>query len=252
LRFTFKYFELSNFQDETSPQVYARIGGMAYLIIFLAGGFDAMFIRNSMIVWGDAAATTNHIMASQLLWRVGIAGDLLMHVCDVVVMMVFYVLLRPVNRNLALLVVLFNVIQTAVLVANKLNLLVPILLFGSPEYQKMFEPQQLQALTYLCAEAHEHGFGIGLIFFGFECLVLGHLIFKSGYLPRTIGILMQIAGLSYLINSFTMLLAPTFANRIFPAILLFAFPGEVSLCLWLLVKGVNITKWKEKSARVNE
>jgi hypothetical protein len=186
-------------------------------------------------------------MASPLLWRIGIAGDLVMHVCDVVLIMVFYVLLRPVNKNLVLLAVLFNLIQTAVLVANKLNLLVPLFLLGSADYLKVFEPHQLQALTYLSVKAHGYGFGIGLIFFGFECLILGYLIFRSGYLPRILGILMQIAGLCYLTNSFALILTPTFANMIFPAVLVPSFIAELSLCLWLLAKGVNVPKWKEKA-----
>ena len=93
---------------ETSPQVYARIGGVLYLIIIVAGIFGEMFVRDNLIVSGDATATANNIMASQLLWRIGIAGDLLMHVCDIPLMLIFYLLLRPVNKNLALLAVLFN------------------------------------------------------------------------------------------------------------------------------------------------
>ena len=239
---------MATLKPETSPQVYARIGGLAYLFIIVAGAFGEMFIRNTIIVSGDAAATANNIAASPLLWRIGIAGDLLMHVCDVILMMVFYVLFKPVNKNLALLAVLFNLIQTAVLVANKTNLLMPLFLSGSEDYLKAFDAHQLQALTYLSVKAHGFGFGMGLIFFGFTCLINGYLIFKSGYLPRILGVLMQIAGLCYLVNSFALILFPTFANLIFPAVLVPAFIGELSLCLWLLVKGVNITKWKEQLA----
>jgi hypothetical protein len=85
------------------PQVYARIGGILYLIIILAGGSGALFVRGSLVVAGNAAATATNILASRYLWRAGVAGDLVMHVCDVALMLVFYVLLRPVNRNLALL-----------------------------------------------------------------------------------------------------------------------------------------------------
>jgi hypothetical protein len=170
-----------------------------------------------------------------------------MHVCDVVLIMVFYVLLKPVNKNLALLAVLFNLIQTAVLVANKLNLVMPLFLLADADYLKAFNSHQLQALSYLSIKAHAHGFGTGLIYFGFECLVLGYLIFKSGYFPKTIGILMQIAGLCYLVNSFSLLVAPGLANALFPAILIPSFIGELSLCLWLLVKGVNVSRWKEKT-----
>jgi hypothetical protein len=170
-------------------------------------------------------------MASPLLWRIGIACDLIMHVCDVPVMLILYLLLRPVNQRLALLAVLFNLVQTAVLVANKLNLVLPLLLLDDMAYLKAFDPHQLDALAYLSVKAHGYGFGIGLIFFGFECLVLGYLIFRSGYLPRILGVLIQIAGLRYLTNSFALLLSPTVAARLVPAILLPAFIGELSLCL---------------------
>jgi hypothetical protein len=232
---------------ETSPQVYARIGGALYLILILAGMFGVIFVRDKLIVSGDATATANNIIASPLLWRIGIAADLIMHVCDVPLMLIFYVLLRPVNRNLALLAVLFNLVQTAVLVANKLNLLAALFLLGSADYLKAFDPHQLHALSYLSLKLHDYGFGVGLIFFGCECLVVGYLIFRSGYLPRTIGVLMQIAGLCYLTNSFVLLLAPALAKMLYPGVLVPAFIGELSLCLWLLVKGVNVPKWEEKA-----
>ena len=230
---------------ETSPQVYARIGGILYLMIIIAGALGEIFIRGKLIVSGDAMSTANNIMAAQSLWRIGIAGDLLMHVCDIPLMLIFYILLRPVNKNLALLAVLFNLIQTAVLVANKLNLLMPLFLLGNGDYLKAFESNQLYALTYLFIKVHDYGFGIGLIFFGFACLIYGYLLFRSGYFPKTLGVLMVIAGLSYLTNSFTLILAPAYAGTIFP-ILVLALIGELSLCLWLMVKGVDLPKWEKR------
>jgi hypothetical protein len=91
-----------------SPKLYARIGGIAYLVIIIAGALGELFIRDKLVVAGDAQATANNISASPLLWRLGIAGDLVMHLCDIVVMLVFYTLLRPVNRNIALMALLFN------------------------------------------------------------------------------------------------------------------------------------------------
>jgi hypothetical protein len=102
-------------------------------------------------------------------------------------------------------------------------------------------------MANLAIRAHDYGFGVALIFFGCTCLVLGYLIFRSGYLPKTIGVLMQIAGACYLINSFAMLLAPRVANQLLPAILVPSFIGESSLALWLLVKGVNVAQWEEAS-----
>ncbi len=231
---------------ERSPQVYARLGGLLYLAIIVFGLFGESFVRGTLVVSGDATATANAISTSQFLWRTGIVGDLLMHVCDVPVIVVLYLLLRPVSESLALLATLINLIQTAVLVANKLNLLVPLFLLEDAGYLKAFSPEQLHALSYLAIKTHGYGFGIGLIFFGFACLVRGYLIFRSGYFPKTMGLLMLAAGLSYLINSFALLLAPAFATAIFPGVLLPAFVGELSFCLWLIVKGVNIKQWQQR------
>jgi hypothetical protein len=235
---------------ETSPQAYARFGGVVYLMIIVAGIFGEMFVRNALVVWGDAAATASHIQASRLLWSMGIAGDLLMHVGDVFLMWVFYLLLRPVHRPLALLAVLFHLIQTGVLIANKINLLMPLFLLGGAAYLKPVEPGELQALAYLAIKLHGYGFSVGLIFFGFACLVYGYLIFRSGYLPKLLGLLMQVAGLGYLVNSFAMLLAPGFAAKISPGILLPSFVAELTLCLWLIVKGVNVPKWNARMEQV--
>lgn len=234
---------MTTLTPKTSPRAYARIAGILYLIIIIAGALGQIFIRGKLIVAGDAVATAGNLMASQSLWRVGIAGDLLMHVFDIPLMLALYLLLKPVNKHLAASAILFNLIQTAVLVVNKLNLLAPLFLLGNAEYLKALEPQQLQALAYLPLRLHDYGFGIGLIFFGCVCLVQGYLIFKSGFLPKTIGVLMAIAGLSYLTNSITLILAPAYTEVVVPVLAL-ALLGELALSLWLIVKGVNVEEWE--------
>ena len=229
-----------------SPQRYARIGGILYLAIIFLGLFGELVARGTLVVSGDAAATANGISASEFLWRAGIVGDLLMHVCDVPVIVILYLLLRPVSESLALFATFINLVQTAVLVANKLNLIVPLLLLGDASYLKAFSPEQLHALSYLAIKAHGVGFAIGLIFFGVACLVRGYLIFRSGYFPKPLGLLFLMAGLSYLINSLALLLAPSFAAAIFPGILVPAFLAELSFALWLIVKGVNMAQWKAR------
>ena len=196
------------------------------------------------MVSGDAAATAHNIAASPLLWGIGIAGDLIMHVCDLVLAIVYYLLLERVNKNLAMLSVLFGLIQTAVLVANKLNLMMPLFFLGNEEYLKAFDPHQLEVLSYIAVKAHGYGFGIGLIFFGFECLIDGYLIFKSGFLPRILGVLLLIAGLCYLTNSFALILFPALSDSIYQVVIAPIFISELSMCLWLLIKGVNVTKWE--------
>jgi len=233
-----------------SPKTLARIGGALYVFIIVAGIFGELFVRGALIVSGNAAATAANVAAHEGLWRLGIAGDLAMHVADLPLLVILYVLMRPVNRDLALLVVLFDAVQSAVLVASKMNLLTPLFAGGDGAYLKAFTPEQLEALSYLSMRMDSHGFGFGLIFFGCGCLVLGWLIRKSGFLPWIIGALIQLAGACYLVNSFAMILAPSLAGALFPAIMLPPFVAETSLALWLLVKGVDVPRWNARVAEM--
>jgi len=241
---------LSGHSIEIKPQVYARIAGAIYLLIIIAGIFGEVFVRGKLVVAGDPSLTAHNIIANELLWRLGIAVDLIMQVCDIPCMLLLYLLLRPVSKNLALLALLFNLVQTAVLVLNKLNLLSAWAMVSRKGYLVNVEQDLSQAIGSLFIDLHGQGFGIGLIFFGFACIIYGYLIFKSVYFPRAIGILMQIAGVCYIINSFLLIINPAFANVLFPFILLPPLFGELSLCLWLLLKGVDLVEWKKKHTDV--
>jgi hypothetical protein len=237
---------MTNRTVKISAQAYARIAGVLYLINIACGIFGEIFVRGHLVVAGDAATTAHRIMSSEFLFRCGIAGDLIMHITDVPMAVIFYVLLRPVSKDLSLLSALFGMLQTAILCANKLNLVTVLLLLGGTSSLKAFDQNQLQALASLSLSLHAYGFGIGLIFFGMSCLVAGYLMFQSGYFPKILGVLQVMAGVSYLINSFAQLLVPALANKMFPAIVLPAFIGELGTCLWLIVKGVNASKWDER------
>lgn len=233
---------------EASPQTYARVGGVLYLIIIIVGLLGEAFVRASLIVPGNPTATAERIRSSELLWRASIAGELfLLLPCAIALTLIFYLLLSPVSRELALLAVFFNLVSITIEAANQLHLLAALFPLGDANYLRAFESEQLHALATFSLRSHGHGFTVGLIFFGWECLVLGYLIFRSGYLPRTLGILMLIAGLCYLTNSLALIVSPSLAGRLFPAILIPVFVGEASLCLWLLVKGVNVSKWQERA-----
>lgn len=236
MRFSFKNFE-------SAPQLYARIAGILYLVIILMGIGAEALVRNKLFVSGDANATANNIMHADFLWKMGITADLIMHICDLPVMIILYYLLKPLSKKLALLNLSFNLIQTAVLVLNKLNLLAALFFLGDAEYLKSFTPDQLHTLSYLSIKLHDFGFGIGLIFFGFVCLLEGYLIFRSVYFPRTIGVLMTVAGICYLTNSFVLILAPQFSSI---ALLMPCLLAELSFSLWLIFKGVNLSIWKLK------
>lgn len=225
-----------------SPQIYTRTAGICYLLIILLGIFGQIVVRGSVIEPGDAAATVGNIIASPLLWRWGVVGDIAMHMLDIPLMIILYILLSPVHKTIALMALGFNVIQTAVLAANKLTLIVPMILLGDAQYAAAFTPAQIQAQIALLLDIHNYGFGLGLIFFGFACLGYGYLIAKSRYFPRAVGILMAIAGLCYLINSIVLILAPAIAGYTF-TLLGLCLIAELSFCLWLLFKGVSVRQW---------
>ena len=234
-------------QHDVSPRTLSRIGGLLYLIIIVLGIFEEAFVRDRLVVAGNAAATADHIRSMESLWRVGIASEFVLLICAIVLTVIFYVLLRPVSKDLALLATFFNLVSVAVEAATTMYLIEALFPLGNAEYVKAFSPEQLNALASFAIRAHSYGFGVALIFFGCTCIILGHLIFRSAFLPRAIGVLMEIAGVCYLTDSFTLLLAPSIANRIFPAILIPSFIGEASFCLWLLVKGVNVEKWRARA-----
>jgi hypothetical protein len=234
--------------EEVSPRIKARIAGVLYLIMIVIGIFDEAFVKGIIIVPSDAAATAANLRSMESLWRFGIVGEMLMLLCAVVLAVILYDLLMPVNKNLALLATLFGMLATTVQAAYSLQLIEALFPLGTAAYLKAFTPEQLNALVSLSLKSHDVGFGIVLLFFGPFFLVSGFLIFRSTYFPRAIGILYQIAGLAYLTNGVVLVLAPHFASRIFAIIALPAFVGETSFCLWLLFKGVNMEQWKAQIA----
>lgn len=226
-----------------SPRGYARIAGLGYLIIIIAGIFAEFVVRSSLVVPGDAAATAGNIAASESLFRLGIAGDLVMLTFDIVVALALYVLLRQVNRGLALLATFFRLVHTAIYGANLLNLFVVLLLLSGAGYLAALGTDQLHSLVSLFLSAHGIGYAIGLVFFGFHCLLLGYLVIKSGFLPKLLGYMLLVAAAGYLVDSFAQVLLPNYAEyeeTLMFVVFIPAFVAELSLCLWLLFKGVRV------------
>ena len=228
------------------PQFYARLCGVLYLYIIVAGMFAELFVRSKLIVPTDAAATASNIMANEFLFRLGFSGELLHLAFDVVVAVLLYALLRPVDRNIALLAALMRFACDIVLAVASLSHFAALKLFADAEYLKTFTPDQLHTLALVALKLHGDGYAISLVFFGFACLALGYLIFRSGFLPKTIGALMAVAGACYLVNSFTHFLSPAFGATLFPAIFVPIFVAELSLAVWLTVKGVNVAEWDRR------
>lgn len=239
---------MANRAFESSPQVYARIGGILYLFIIVAALFGETFVRGNLIVSNDPAATASRILGSESLFRLGLAGEMLTCVCDIALAMILYVLLKPVNRNLALLGAFFRLAFVGIYGVAKLFEIAALVALGAAEYSKAFEPGQLHDLAFMSLKVHSYGYGVALLFFGFCCIVFGHLIRKSVYLPKAIGVLLVIAGVGYIVFSLAQMLAPAFAaNFLFPWLVLPALPAELALALWLAIKGVDPAKWEART-----
>lgn len=239
---------MTNRSPEPLPQTYARVGGMLYLFIIVVALFGEVFVRGSLIVPRDPAATANNILGSEMLFRVGLTGEMLTCVCDVALAMILYILLRPVNRSLALLAAFFRLTFVGIYGVAKLFEIGALATLGGADYLRAFEPQQLQDLAYVFLRVQSLGYGASLLFFGFCCVVFGYLIHQSGYLPRILGSLLMIGGVGYVVFSLAQMLAPAFAAKyLFPWAILPAFPAELGLALWLTVKGVHVPKWIERA-----
>jgi hypothetical protein len=236
---------------KTSPRMLARIGGFLYLIIIAAGVCAEAFVRSKMIVAGNATLTAANLKASEQLWRTGVAAELIMLICTITLAWIFYILLKPVSRHLALLATFFNLVSIAIETTNKINLFTALFSLGDEAYLKAFDPDQLNTMASIAIKTHGYGLGISLVFFGCQCVVLGYLLYKAAYFPKILGVLMQVAGLCYLFNSFSLFLAPKFDAKIFPAILVPCFIAELALCLWLIIKGVNLQKWDKAVMPLN-
>ena len=230
---------MSNTETTLSPKFYARVGGFAYLYIIAAGIFAQVFVRSTLAVPGDAAATAENILASEFLFRAGFASELLLLVADVMVAFILYVLLKPIDKNIALLAAMFRLVMTGISAANSFNHYYVLLFLNDAQYLTAFGVDQLQAFALHSLRAHALGYHVSLVFFGFHCLLIGWLIFRSTYIPRLIGILLIVASACYLTNSFSAILFPDFARMLSSLILLPALIAELSLAMWLIIKGAS-------------
>ena len=227
-----------------SPRQLARIAGALYLINIVGGAF-AIQIVPSMLLGPDPAATAHNIQTHELLYRSGLAAHVVVTVTNVGLALIFYELLKVVNRRVALLDVFFILVATAIEAAGLLNQFTPLVLLGSEPYTSALPAAQLQALAYMPWDLSSINYTIYTVFFGFDIICLAYLVLRSTFLPRAIGVLLAIDGLAYLVYSSANLLAPGFAAGLVPWIQLPALVGEGSLCLWLLVVGVDVERWKK-------
>ena len=230
---------LRTFADR-SPRTTARVAGLFYLIYILTTVF-ATYVRSTLIVSGDAAATASNIMSSQEWFRLGFTSEVVSALFFLLAAWALYVLLKPVNQHLALLLLLLNPGGVIVESVNMLNEFVPLLLLGGSSYLGVFQAGQLQALALSILDAYSNGFMIAQIFYGTWLLPLGYLVYRSRLLPRLLGILLILDFFGVLFWFLQFFLLPDYGVLSYPSYAV-GFIAEFSLSLWLLVMGVKEQK----------
>jgi len=215
----------------------ARMAGFLYFIFIVTLIFSSV-VRSKIIVFEDAVATANNIMASEWLFRIGFMSEILSAVFFLLAAWALYVLLKPVNKDLALLFLLLNLSGVAIECMNMLNLFTATLLLSGADYLKIFQVNQLQALAMLFLNLYSNGFMIAQVFYGAWLFPLGYLVFKSGFLPKILGILLMVDCFGILLWFFQFFLFPNYEAISYPSFVV-GFIAELSISLWLLIKGVK-------------
>lgn len=214
----------------------ARVAGLLYLVVIVCAGF-AQIVRTAVIESGDASATAQNIRDSEWLFRFGFSSDVLAFAADVALALALYVVFKPVNGTLSLLAAFFRLAQAATLGINLLNQFFALLLLSGEDYLTVFDADQIDALVLLFLDAHAYGYLIALVFFALSTLTIAYLVFKSGYIPWFLGVLLVAAAAGYLVDSFGLFL---FQHDQETLSLIFVAPaviGEVAFMLWLLIRG---------------
>ena len=225
-----------------SIQLYARLAGVLGLLSVIGGGFGEAYVPGVMFVAGDAASTAQNVLAKEMLFRWGFAGFLVESLCDAALTMMFWVLMRPVHRNLAMLMVVLRIISTCGFAGSQ------VLWFGALQTLRtapLVGLEQPEALAYLFTRIASFGGSLFSTFYGAANIILGWLVWRSGYLPRVFGILLAVSGAAFVAHTVLLVLVPAWASQLLlaTAVVIIAF------LVWLLVKGVDEEAYRRLRAR---
>jgi len=221
-----------------STKSKARTAGLLYLALALTGIFSLMYVPSTLIVFGDATATANNITSSELLYRTGILIGLVSNVIFVFLALALYRLFKEVNHKQAILMVILVMISVATSFVNTINQIAPLIILSGADFLVVFEKPQLDAAAYGFIRLHSYGIQILQIFWGLWLFPFGLLVYRSRFIPKILGVLLVIAGVGYLLGSFTFLVLPQYLDgmSLFITILETA---ELPIIFWLLIVGAN-------------
>lgn len=228
---------------KASPRLKARMAGVFEALEGAGSAGGQVAIRGGLVVTGNAAATATSILGHESLFLLGFAFSLIAVVFHLVWAFLFYDLLKPVNRSVSVLATFVILVGCAMQALTSLLYLAPLLILQDGSALSAFTPHQLQDLSLVFLKLNEQAFEVYLVFFGFWCILIGYLIFRSTFLPRILGVLLAIDGVGWMLY-----LSPSLASQLFPLIAVASGLAEIPLMLWLLVFGVNAKRWKEQEA----
>jgi hypothetical protein len=234
--------KLSRYTDESeSIQTYARLAGVLGLLSVVGGAFGEAYVPNVISVAGDPVATAQRILGHEMLFRWGFAGYLVEALCDAGLTMAFWVLVRPVHRNLAMLMVVFRIISTCGFAASQVLYYGALSTLRSAQTIPALQPEQMDALAYVLLRIASFGGSLFSAFYGFANIVFGWLLYRSVFVPRVFGVGMVLTGIAFALRTFLLILAPAYASGLLLATAAVVF---IPFVLWLLVKGVNEEAWR--------
>jgi hypothetical protein len=233
---------MTNPLTESSPSARGRILAAIYLFVIMGGILGQVFIADRLVVRDDAARTAANILANRSLYRLAFTIFMLEMTAQAVASLLFYDLLKPVNHSVARVSVVLGLIGCGIKTLARLFYYTPLMLLGGASYLAAIEPAQLEALSLAFIRINNQGAAIGLVFFGFEGLLRGWLMLRSGFLPRFLGVISMISGLGWLTY-----LWPPLGSRMFMGVALFAITGVILMTGWLLIKGVDDVRWRARA-----
>ncbi|NQV51149.1 MAG: DUF4386 domain-containing protein [Candidatus Marinimicrobia bacterium] len=225
--------------NKKSIQRMAKLAAGLYLLIAGLAIYTHFYVPGELIVAGDATLTAKNIAANQGFFRGGIFSELLILLSEVVLTIILYVIFKPVSKTLSLIAAVSRLTMTTIHGFNVLNSIFVLVLLSGAGYLSAFEPDELNALVMFFLDGYAYGFGLGIVFLGLHAILLGYLIYVSGYFPKVLGVLFGLASLGYFIDSFSLLLLPSYV----PGQAFIAIPialAEIAFPLWLLFKGINL------------
>ena len=224
---------------ETAQQ-YARWIAVLYIITIIAGGWGEAHVPNILLLADSAAGTAEKVANSVGIFRASFTAYLLEATCDIVLNVLLFALLRPVSRTLALLALCFGLMATSIYVAGELLYFAAALPAMDAHVARAVTPEAKTALTYLCLTIYSYVNGIFATFYGTAALLRGYLMVRSGFLPRALGVLFMLGGASFILENLIVVVAPEYD---LPYILVPMFVAMLSWTLWLLIRGIDRTRW---------